>query len=100
MTTNPPSEVKKRLDRVMNMIADNLAMTSRPIFNPKESPVSQSVEETIVEQVRIILLAKDIERATLKDYEEKLWAACDTDEDTDALARILYKASVPQKENE
>ena len=44
--------------------------------------------------------AKDIERATLKDYEEKLWAACDTDEDTDALARILYKASVPQKENE
>ena len=58
------------------------------------------VEETIVEQVRIILLAKDIERATLKDYEEKLWAACDTDEDTDALARILYKASVPQKESE
>lgn len=36
-------------------------------------------------------------KACIKDYEEKLWAACNTDEDSDALARILYKASVPAR---
>ena len=65
-----------------------------------EQMLRNCVSQALYKIERIILLAKDIERATLKDYEEKLWAACDTDEDTDALARILYKASVPQKENE
>jgi hypothetical protein len=53
------------------------------------------LEAQITNQIKDILShqAKEI----VKDYEEKLWAACGTNADSDALARILYKASVSPK---